>query len=155
MGSRAKVPVQPARAIPFYPRRRWSGRRCSLQHARSRTFYDRILRRIQEQLANRVKIPFAIRLWGDRVYRFGEGEPAVDILVRDPKGLAALGRLDELAICKAYMVGSLDVAGDMLRFVGLRGGVERQPPAGLSVASHCTLDHWTVYHQPPGDRDPL
>ena len=64
----------------------------------SETIYDRILRRIQKQLANRVKIPFAIRLWGDRVYRFGEGEPAVDILVRDPKGLAALGRLDELGL---------------------------------------------------------
>jgi len=87
----------------------------------SATIYDRILRRIQKQLANRVKIPFEIRLWSDSVYRFGEGEPAVDILVRDRKGLAALGRLDELGICEAYMAGSLDVVGDMLRFVGLRG----------------------------------
>jgi len=94
----------------------------------SATIYDRILRRIQEQLANRVKIPFAIRLWGDRVYRFGEGEPAVDILVHDPKGLAALGRLDELAICEAYMAGSLDVVGDMLRFVGLRGVLSDSHP---------------------------
>ena len=94
----------------------------------SATIYDRILRRIQEQLANRVKIPFAIRLWGDRVYCFGEGEPAVDILVRDPKGLAALGRLDELAICEAYMAGSLDVVGDMLRFVGLRGVLSDSHP---------------------------
>jgi len=54
----------------------------------SSTIYDRLLRRIQKQLANRVKIPFEIRLWSDSVYRFGEGEPAVDILVRDRKGLA-------------------------------------------------------------------
>ncbi len=86
----------------------------------SATIYDRILRRIQKQLANRVKTPFEIRLWGGRVYRFGEGEPAVGILVQDRKGLAALGRLDELGICEAYMAGSLDVVGDMLRFVGLR-----------------------------------
>jgi cyclopropane-fatty-acyl-phospholipid synthase len=47
---------------------------------------------------------------------------------RDPKGLAALGRLDELAICEAYMAGSLDVAGDMLRFVGLRGVLSDSHP---------------------------
>ena len=94
----------------------------------SATIYDQILRRIQKQLANQVKIPFEIRLWGDRVYRFGEGEPAVDILVRNPKGLAALGRLDELGICEAYMTGSLDVVGDMLRFVGLRGVLSDRHP---------------------------
>ena len=94
----------------------------------SSTIYDRLLRRIQKQLANRVKTPFEIRLWGDRVYRFGEGEPAVDILVRDRKGLAALGSLDELGICEAYMAGSLDVVGDMLRFVGLREALSDSHP---------------------------
>jgi cyclopropane-fatty-acyl-phospholipid synthase len=92
------------------------------------TIYDRILRRIQRQLADRVKTPFEIRLWGGRVYRFGQGEPAVDILVHDRKGLAALGRLDELGICEAYMAGSLDVVGDMLRFVGLRQALSDRHP---------------------------
>jgi cyclopropane-fatty-acyl-phospholipid synthase len=87
----------------------------------STAIYDRILRRIQKHFANRVEVPFEIRLWNDRAYRFGKGEPAVDILVRDRNGLAALGRLDELSICEAYMAGSLDVVGDMLQFVGLRG----------------------------------
>ena len=81
----------------------------------SATIYDRILRRIQRHLAGRVRFPFEIRLWGDRAYRFGEGEPAVEIRVRDRDGLAALGRLDELGICEAYMAGSLDVVGVMLR----------------------------------------
>jgi cyclopropane-fatty-acyl-phospholipid synthase len=94
----------------------------------STTIYDRILQRIQKQLAGRVKTPFEIRLWGGRVYRFGQGEPAVDILVQDRKGLAALGRLDELGICEAYMAGSLDVVGDMLRFVGLRGTLSDRHP---------------------------
>jgi hypothetical protein len=67
----------------------------------SATIYDRILQRIQKQLAERVKTPFEIRLWGGRVYQFGQGEPAADILVHDRKGLAALGRLDELGICEA------------------------------------------------------
>jgi cyclopropane-fatty-acyl-phospholipid synthase len=94
----------------------------------SATIYDPILRRIQRHLTDRVKIPFEIRLWGNRVYRFGEGEPTVDILVRDRRGLAALGRLDELGICEAYMAGSLDVVGDMLRFVSLRGTLSDSHP---------------------------
>ena len=92
------------------------------------TAYESILRRIQRRLANRVKVPFDIRLWGGQVYRFGEGEPAVDILVQDRKGLAALSRLDELGICEAYMAGSLDVVGDMLRFVSLRRGLSDHHP---------------------------
>lgn len=38
----------------------------------------------------------------------------------DRDGLAALGRLDELGMCEAYMAGSLNVVGDMLRFVSFR-----------------------------------
>lgn len=94
----------------------------------STAIYDPILRRIQKHFARRVAVPFDIRLWGDRAYRFGKGEPAVDILVRDRKGLAALSRLDELSICEAYMAGSLDVAGDMLQFVGLREALSDSHP---------------------------
>ena len=98
----------------------------------SAAFCDPILRRMQRRLADQVKIPFEIRLWGNRVYRFGEGEPTVDIVVKDRNGLVALGRLDELGICEAYMDGSLDVVGDMLRFVGLRGTLsDRHPVTNL------------------------
>jgi len=92
------------------------------------TVYDRILRRIQKHVADQAKIPFEIRLWGDRVYRFGKGEPAVGILVHDRRGLTALSRLDELSICEAYMAGSLDVVGDMLGFVSLRGTLSDRHP---------------------------
>ena len=92
------------------------------------TAYDRILRRIQQHVADQAKIPFEIRLWGDRVYRFGRGEPAVEILVHDRRGLTALSRLDELSICEAYMAGSLDVVGDMLGFVSLRGTLSDRHP---------------------------
>jgi len=90
--------------------------------------YDSILRRIQNHMAKRANIPFEIRLWGGRGYRFGEGDPAVDILVRDQEGLTALSRLDELGICEAYMAGSLDVVGDMLGFVSLRGTLSDSHP---------------------------
>lgn len=94
----------------------------------SAPFYDRVLQRIRRRLADQVKTPFEIRLWEDRVYRFGVGEPAVDIVVKDRNGLLALSRLDELGICEAYMEGSLDVVGDMLHFVGLRGTLSDRHP---------------------------
>ena len=71
---------------------------------------DRLSRLIQKRVfGDRVKIPLEVRLWGGRTYRFGAGEPAVKILVKDRKGLSALRRLNELRICEAYMNGSLDV----------------------------------------------
>lgn len=39
------------------------------------TRYDRIFRLIQHRLAEQIKTPFEIRLWGDRIYRFGKGSP--------------------------------------------------------------------------------
>ena len=95
------------------------------------TVYDRIFRSLQKRLADQVKIPFEIRLWGDHSYRFGKGEPAVKVLVKDGNGLAALSGLDELRICEAYMAGSLDVIGDMLGFVSLRGVLSDRHPLHL------------------------
>lgn len=85
------------------------------------TRYDGILRQIQKRVADKIRIPVEIQLWGDRIYRLGKGEPAVKIVVKDRHGLAALGGLDEVRICEAYMAGHLDVAGDMLGFASLRG----------------------------------
>ena len=48
--------------------------------------------------------------------------------MHDRNGLAALGRLDELGICEAYMAGSLDIVGDMLRFVSLRAVLSDSHP---------------------------
>lgn len=90
---------------------------------------DRLARLIQKRVfGDRVKIPLEVRLWGGRSYRFGAGEPAVKILVKDRKGLSALRRLDELRICEAYMNGSLDVQGDMLGFASLRPGLHDHHP---------------------------
>ncbi len=85
------------------------------------TRYDKIFRLIQKRIADQINTPFEIRLWGDLSYRFGKGEPAVKVIIKDRDGLAALSGFDELRICEAYMAGSLDVVGDMLGFVSLRG----------------------------------
>jgi cyclopropane-fatty-acyl-phospholipid synthase len=86
-----------------------------------KTRYDKIYSAIQKRLSDQIKTPFEVRLGGDRTYRFGKGEPVIKVVVRDRKGLSALSRFDELGICEAYMNGSLDVVGDMLGFVSLRG----------------------------------
>ena len=96
--------------------------------ASTATGYDRVFRLIQKRVADRLSLPIEIRLWGDHVYRLGKGEPAVEILVEDRRGLAALLRLDELKICEAYLSGSLDVKGDMLGFASLRGLLKDHHP---------------------------
>lgn len=85
--------------------------------------YDRLFRLIQKRYADRIPTPFEVRLWGGRSYVFGKGQPAVRVLVKDKHGLLALSKFDELGICEAYMNGSLDVVGDMLGFVSLRGAL--------------------------------
>jgi cyclopropane-fatty-acyl-phospholipid synthase len=92
------------------------------------TRYDRIFKLIQNRVADQIKIPFEVRLWGDHSYHFGKGEPAVKVLVKDRDGLSALSGLDELKICEAYMAGNLDVVGDMLGFVSLRGVLSDNHP---------------------------
>lgn len=92
------------------------------------TRLDGIFARIQRRWADQIKTPFEIRLWGDRSYRFGKGEPAVKVVVKDHDGLVALSRFDELKICEAYMAGSLDVVGDVLEFVSLRGMLRDRHP---------------------------
>jgi cyclopropane-fatty-acyl-phospholipid synthase len=92
------------------------------------TYSDKLFRSIQNRLSDRIKTPFEVRLWGDRIYRFGKGEPIIKVLVKDRDGLSALSRFDELGICEAYMNGSIDVVGDMLGFVSLRGTLSDTHP---------------------------
>lgn len=92
------------------------------------TRYDKIFRQIQKRVADKLRLPIEIQLWGGHTYRLGRGDPAVKILVEDRHGLSALLKLDEVKICEAYMAGSLDVAGDMLAFVSLRGLLSDRHP---------------------------
>lgn len=90
--------------------------------------YDRILKLIQRRVADQIKTPIEIRLWGGHSYVFGKGEPEIKVLVKDKDGLLALSTFDELGICEAYMAGKLDVIGDMLGFVSLRGMLRDSHP---------------------------
>ena len=86
------------------------------------TRYEGILRVIQKQLADQVKTPFEIRLWGDRIYRFGKGEPAVKVLVKDRHGLAV--RLHARIPCGGRQIAD-----------GSAGSSQR--PAQLHAHLHC------------------
>ena len=119
------------------------------------TRYDRIFRLIQKRVADQIKTPFEIRLWGDHSYRFGKGEPAIKVLVKDRAGLAALSGMDELRICEAYMAGSLDVVGDMLGFVSLRGVLSDHHPLHMLWRRIAPLFIGRVAYRPAGDSQPL
>lgn len=69
------------------------------------TRLDGVFQRIQRRWADQIKTPFEVRRWGDRCYRFGKGEPAVRIVVKDRDGLIALSRFDELEICHVQSMG--------------------------------------------------
>lgn len=84
------------------------------------TTFDRIIRLIQRQLGDTISIPFELQLKGGNCYRFGHDEPLIVFMVNDRNGLAALCSFDELRFCEAYMSGSLDIAGDMLRLADFR-----------------------------------
>lgn len=87
----------------------------------TKTLLDQgIFQLIRKRLPDRIETPFEIRLGGDHIYRFGAGEPAFKVTVKDRNGLAALSRFDELKICEAYMDGSLDFTGDMLQAASFR-----------------------------------
>jgi cyclopropane-fatty-acyl-phospholipid synthase len=51
---------------------------------------------------------------------FGEGPPLFTLVLRDPRGAAALASMDKLAIADAYVAGSLDVDGDFERAFEIR-----------------------------------
>jgi hypothetical protein len=51
---------------------------------------------------------------------FGQGDPAVTLVVNDRRGLAALSTLDATAVGEAYLRGLLDVEGDLARLLAMR-----------------------------------
>jgi cyclopropane-fatty-acyl-phospholipid synthase len=82
---------------------------------------DSVLDAIRTKVAPYAQVPFELHLWTGQSLAFGQGCPAFQVTINDQRGLAALGSLDELAISEAYLTGSLDMIGDMLRLIDLRG----------------------------------
>ncbi len=89
---------------------------------------NRLIRLLQKRLPAQPRIPFALKWWDGRTDRFGEGEPVCQIAIQDRRGWIALSRLDELAVCEAYVTGSLDITGDMLQVMSLRDALSDPHP---------------------------
>jgi cyclopropane-fatty-acyl-phospholipid synthase len=81
---------------------------------------DQVMDRIRAKVSPRAQVPFELCFWNGRSLSFGQGDCALQIVVNNERGLGALATLDELAICEAYLDGSLDVKGDMIQLIELR-----------------------------------
>jgi cyclopropane-fatty-acyl-phospholipid synthase len=70
--------------------------------------------------------PLAIRLWDDRVYRMGQGEPAFGLHLKQPEVLRDLiFSPDPVRLAEAYFDGEVDVHGDFNAAFGLRSHLEK------------------------------
>jgi len=65
-------------------------------------------------------VPFALRAASGPAHVFGGSAPDFTVVVNDARGLAALSTLDRTAILEAYLDGSLDLEGDIMRAVAMR-----------------------------------
>ncbi len=64
--------------------------------------------------------PFNLQWQDEKPYRFGQGDPAFTVIVRDRTGAAALASLDATSILEAYMLNHIDLRGDMERLYSFR-----------------------------------
>lgn len=59
--------------------------------------------------------------WRDhKPYRFGNGEPAFAVIIKDKVGVSALASLDATSFLEAYALGHIDIRGDMERMFAFR-----------------------------------
>lgn len=89
---------------------------------------DRLLRALQDRLSDDSVPPFELTLPDGSRHRFGSGQVAFAVHVRDRKGLRALLTLDEMAVGEAYVHGHLDLEGDALRAFDLRRHLRDRRP---------------------------
>jgi cyclopropane-fatty-acyl-phospholipid synthase len=81
----------------------------------------RLERRYQRYFAGRPAIPFAIKDIDGVETVFGAGAAAFTIYVTDPRGQRALAGMDRFAIGVAYLSGWLDIEGDLMTALKMRG----------------------------------
>ena len=58
-------------------------------------------------------VPCAVRWRDERPYRFGQGEPLFTLVLKDRTAIAAFASLDGLAFVESYVLGHMDILGDM------------------------------------------
>src|SRR3954468_9652518 len=58
-------------------------------------------------------VPVDVRWRDEKPFRFGHGEPAFTITLNDKTGVSAFASLDGLAFVESYVLGHMDITGDM------------------------------------------
>lgn len=90
-----------------------------------RESFDRLIRlwgsRMEEFAAGEGAGGLALRLREGEPVVFGGQRPAATLVVNDPQGMAALSTLDTGAVAEAYLAGAIDVEGDLLTLLSMRG----------------------------------
>ena len=79
-----------------------------------------LAQRIRNHLADKIVVPFNVRSPNDNIYRFGDGDPAFTISLKDQNAVSAIARFDELRFTEAYINGSLDIEGDIWAVISCR-----------------------------------
>ena len=90
--------------------------------------FGSLVRMVERGLAQRTTLPFAVRAPEGAVHAFGRGEPAFTLVANDRRAVAALASLDILAMGEAYLAGSIDVEGDVVSLLSLRGAFRDRHP---------------------------
>ena len=65
--------------------------------------------------------PIALRWRDNEPHRFGNGAPALTIVVNDKTGVSALASLDATTIIEAYMYNHISITGDLESLFAFRG----------------------------------
>ena len=87
----------------------------------SPTYLTVLQRRHRTYFAARQPISFAVQPLHGPLHVIGSGPPAFTLTVRHPHGEKALGALDQFGIASAYIDGQLDLDGDVLAAMLMRG----------------------------------
>jgi cyclopropane-fatty-acyl-phospholipid synthase len=72
--------------------------------------------------------PFSIETPDGQVRTVGSGEPAFRAVLRNERGVRAVGSVDEANVAEAYMRGDIDLDGDLLAMFALRGAMHDRHP---------------------------
>jgi cyclopropane-fatty-acyl-phospholipid synthase len=80
--------------------------------------------------------------------RFGDGEPAFQLLVRNQAGLAALGSLNETRIGEAYLAGDIDLEGDVVAALDLRAALRSGRRLAYLFTTYGLGYLWGTYVRP-------
>lgn len=86
--------------------------------------FNRLVHLLDKQYQHAVQttgnIPFALALAGGSTHNFGGVPPAFTLTVTNAQGIAALSTMHQNTIVEAYLAGSIEIEGDLMKVLALR-----------------------------------